>query len=383
MKSSVRSLTGLGDSTLDNATRNTLRQRSREVLREQLTIGLPTRADEKALRQLRAQMDSGDVAIRLHLAHRLHAKLYICHRADDRYPRLGYVGSSNLTFAGLGGQGELNVDVPDTDASKKLAEWFEERWLDQCSVDVTSDLLEILDESWARPELLEPYLVYLKMAYHLSQEARDGLIAYGLPADLRVRSFGAPGHRGAIRSWCIGQARRCDDRRCGRAREDSRGYRGGEAPPKCSWRPCSGRVPQEPQAHVGGLLRLLRPSIRSCRAVDVGQEIVGAQGPLQHGCHRRVAQPSESPAQGLPGDQKVHRGQRLQGDAADCHALQLGLYGCGQPAGPICGRRGLAGGRPGSGNRRKRDAAAYAQAQLRIQTPLRRSDAATSPKTGK
>ena len=28
--------------------------------------------------------------------------------------------------------------------------------------------------------------MYLKMAYHLSQEARDGLITYGLPADLRA-----------------------------------------------------------------------------------------------------------------------------------------------------------------------------------------------------
>ena len=181
-----RELTGRGDSTLDNATRNTMRQQTRDVLREQLTIGLPTAADEKALRQLRAQMDCGDVAIKLHLAHRLHAKLYLCLRPDDRYPRLGYVGSSNLTFAGLGGQGELNVDVPETDAAEKLAAWFEERWEDPCSVDVTGDLLSLLDECWARPSPPEPYLVYLKMAYHLSQEARDGLIAYGLPADLRA-----------------------------------------------------------------------------------------------------------------------------------------------------------------------------------------------------
>lgn len=181
-----RELTGRGDSTLDNATRNTMRQQTRDVLREQLTIGLPTAADERALRQLRAQMGCGDVAIKLHLAHRLHAKLYICHRPDDRYPRLGYVGSSNLTFAGLGGQGELNVDVPDTDASEKLAAWFEARWEDPCSIDVTSDLLGLLDECWARPSPPEPYLVYLKMAYHLCQEARDGLIAYGLPADLRT-----------------------------------------------------------------------------------------------------------------------------------------------------------------------------------------------------
>ena len=181
-----RELTGRGDGTLDNATRNTMRQQTRDVLREQLTIGLPTAADERALRRLRAQMDCGDVAIKLHLAHRLHAKLYICHRADDRYPRLGYVGSSNLTFAGLGGQGELNVDVPDSDASAKLAAWFEDRWEDTSSVDVTGDLLGLLDECWARPRPPEPYLVYLKMAYHLSQEARDGLIAYGLPADLRA-----------------------------------------------------------------------------------------------------------------------------------------------------------------------------------------------------
>ena len=181
-----RELTGRGDATLDNSTRNTMRQQTRDVLREQLTIGLPTAADERALRQLRAQMDCGDVAIKLHLAHRLHAKLYLCLRPNDRYPRLGYVGSSNLTFAGLGGQGELNVDVPETDASEKLAAWFEERWEDPRSVDVTGDLLSLLDECWARPSPPEPYLVYLKMAYHLSQEARDGLIAYGLPADLRT-----------------------------------------------------------------------------------------------------------------------------------------------------------------------------------------------------
>lgn len=181
-----RELTGRGDGTLDNSTRNTMKQKTRDMLREQLTIGLPTKADEKTLRRLREQMNDEDVAVKLHLAHRLHAKLYICRRSGDpRYPRLGYVGSSNLTFAGLGGQGELNVDVPDTDASAKLAAWFEERWEDPYSIDVTADLLVLLDESWARPSPPDPYLVYLKMAYHLSQEARDGLIAYGLPADLR------------------------------------------------------------------------------------------------------------------------------------------------------------------------------------------------------
>mgnify|MGYP000544290198 CR=1 FL=1 len=42
-------------------------------------------------------------------------------------PSIGFVGSSNLTLAGLSAQGELNVDVLDHDACAKLAAWFEER----------------------------------------------------------------------------------------------------------------------------------------------------------------------------------------------------------------------------------------------------------------
>ena len=35
--------------------------------------------------------------------------------------------------------------------------------------------LQIIEESWAREALVSPYHVYLKMAYHLSHEARAGL----------------------------------------------------------------------------------------------------------------------------------------------------------------------------------------------------------------
>jgi len=53
-------------------------------------------------------------------------------------------------------------------------------------VDLVDDpeLVELLDGSWAGATPLEPYLVYLKMAYHLSQEAREGLIQFGLPASM-------------------------------------------------------------------------------------------------------------------------------------------------------------------------------------------------------
>ncbi|MGH2502308.1 MAG: SNF2-related protein, partial [Ktedonobacterales bacterium] len=116
----------------------------------------------------------------------LHAKLYLVHRAHDPHvPILGFVGSSNLTLAGLSVQGELNVDVPDSDATAKLARWFEASWQDQWSLDITDDLAEIIDESWARETPLPPYYVYLKMAYHLSQEARAGLSEFHIPAEFR------------------------------------------------------------------------------------------------------------------------------------------------------------------------------------------------------
>ena len=153
-------------------------------LRAQLQVGLPTAKDEMALRNLSRQMAEGDVEVRLFLAHRLHAKLYLCQRDDTAAPRVGYVGSSNLTKAGLREQGELNVDVLDSDATAKLARWFDDRWNDQFTVPANPELIDLLDESWASETPLDPYLVYLKMAYHLSYEAREGLIQYGLPASM-------------------------------------------------------------------------------------------------------------------------------------------------------------------------------------------------------
>ncbi len=170
---------------IDNRTAARLKGETVEEFRDQLQIGLPTGGDETALRTLLRQIEAGDVQVRVHTAHRLHAKLYLCHREDTAAPRVGYVGSSNLTAAGLRDQGELNVDVVDGDATEKLARWFEERWNDPFTVDAMPELAESLHESWASEEQLDPFLVYLKMAYHLSKEAREGLIEYGLPASMQ------------------------------------------------------------------------------------------------------------------------------------------------------------------------------------------------------
>ena len=187
----LRTASGLSQESdaLDNQSALRLKKRLAEEFRNQLILGVPTNADEAGLRRLCVQLKAGKVVVKLFLRHSLHAKLYLLFRSDPINPIISYLGSSNLTLAGLSHQGELNVDVLDHDATKKLAGWFEERWNDHWCVDITAELVQVIEESWAREELLPPYLVYVKMAYHLAQEARAGLSEFRIPAEFGQRLF--------------------------------------------------------------------------------------------------------------------------------------------------------------------------------------------------
>ena len=178
-----------GPPSMDNATAHRMRVQLAKQLRQQLTFRLPTNADQAALQRLTEQLKAKRVIVKLFLRHPLHAKLYLLFRNDHNNPITGYLGSSNLTFAGLSQQGELNVDVLDHDSTSKLQHWFEDRWNDRYCVDITEELLEIIEESWARKDLVPPYHVYLKMAYHLSNEARAGIEEFKVPSIFGNRLF--------------------------------------------------------------------------------------------------------------------------------------------------------------------------------------------------
>lgn len=171
----------LAPHALDNAIIKALRKRVVEDFRKQLTLGFPTASDEQTLRTLCGQLKCGKVTVKANLGVPLHAKLYLAHHGKDSpTPVIALMGSSNLTFGGLSRNGELNATFPDPADATRFATWFEERWKDRGCLDITQELIEILEGSWAGEQKPTPYEIYLRIMYGLSLDARQGLAEYKL-----------------------------------------------------------------------------------------------------------------------------------------------------------------------------------------------------------
>jgi superfamily II DNA or RNA helicase len=187
----IRELYGLQTDAhaIDNSRAVELKSKFAADLREQITIGIPSGGDERGMRRLARQLRLGKVVVKLFLPHPLHAKLYLLFRDDVNNPITGFVGSSNLTMQGLSRQGELNVDVLDHMPTQKLAAWFNDRWDERWALDISAELAQLIESSWAREELVPPHHIYLKMAHHLSTEARAGFSQFRLPQRFEEELF--------------------------------------------------------------------------------------------------------------------------------------------------------------------------------------------------
>lgn len=153
-----------------------------EDFRRQLLIGETNAQDEYTLRLLLQQLIDKKVCVKLFLRNPLHAKLYIAHNPNSNIRKVyAFMGSSNLTYSGLTGQGELNAEMDDTGNAEYLSQWFNDRWEDKFSIDITDELIEVIQNSWASDNEIPPYYIYLKTAYMLSQDARSGIAEYTLP----------------------------------------------------------------------------------------------------------------------------------------------------------------------------------------------------------
>ena len=179
----VKHLYGSGISRMTQSEVAQLRRRMVANFARQLTYGTPTNSDQDTLRHVAGQLRNGRLKVKLYTRHPLHAKLYLIHRADRIAPLAGFVGSSNLTLSGLAQNGELNVDVVEQDAARKLADWFAQRWDDEWSIDIGDELADIIAASWANGPV-PPYYIYIKTAWHLSRQAISESERFRLPPDL-------------------------------------------------------------------------------------------------------------------------------------------------------------------------------------------------------
>ncbi len=121
-----------------------------EIAREEISDKKAREVDE-LIRFLKLD----NVNVRKNKGRFTHAKCYI-------FDNAAIIGSSNLTYAGLLKNIELNAVLYQPSAQREVIEWFERRWEE--GEDFKEKLIEALEESkFGKP--LEPYKMYMRFLY--------------------------------------------------------------------------------------------------------------------------------------------------------------------------------------------------------------------------
>lgn len=127
---------------------------------------------DAAIRRLLEFLHSGKFDVRRYERQFLHAKAYIFRTAGDG----SIVGSSNLTYAGLRNNMELNLGHYEDPVVGKVESWFDELWENA----EPFDLAAVFDRLMAE---FPPYLIYLRVLYELygNELAEEQVDTGGIP----------------------------------------------------------------------------------------------------------------------------------------------------------------------------------------------------------
>lgn len=185
---SVRAITS-GDSDQDARRDAAIVHHQAWLEAERDTMGfarVPTAQAKRMVEWLRSADLQGNakVEVRRYSDGFLHGKAYL---VEDGAAQAAIAGSSNMTYAGLALNGELNLGTGGgTSSAGKVHEWFEHFW----KVSEPYDLAELYGRLW---DLHTPWAVYLRMLWELYGHHLDADENPNVRTGLNLTRFQADG----------------------------------------------------------------------------------------------------------------------------------------------------------------------------------------------
>lgn len=185
---SVRAIAS-GDSDQDSRRDAALRHHQAWLEAERDNMGfarVPTVQAKRMVEWLESvdPQDAAKVEVRRYTGGFLHGKTYL---VEDSATQAAIAGSSNMTYAGLANNAELNLGTGGgTHSAAKVHEWFEHFW-------ALSDPYELADLYGRLWEPHTPWSIYLRMLWELYGEYLDADENPNVHTGLRLTRFQADG----------------------------------------------------------------------------------------------------------------------------------------------------------------------------------------------
>ncbi len=125
------------------------------------------RSNKEALKIFVEKIQNGTLEIKM--SHMIeHGKMYIVHKRNKDSGGIGFLGSSNFTFNGLIGQGELNQSQTDQKNYKEYCDTFDSLWSDSDNIDIATkdnaeEFVKKIKSEICFYQTPSPYEVYIRI----------------------------------------------------------------------------------------------------------------------------------------------------------------------------------------------------------------------------